>query len=564
MLGLALVLASSLALHLLWLVRFRHSSLTEWDEAGYIQIGVLDRAGLAHHGLVGLARTVLHQPGEAPLVPFLAVPIYLVAGTGVFQSLFLLPLFFAALVVATWGLARRLTTPGWSLVAAFVVAGMPAVIDYTRLFHFALAATAFATFALWALLSSEGMNRRGWTVAAGVFVALTLLSRTMTLAYLPGFALAAGVQLAGRRGRMRARLINLVLGAAAAVSVAAVWYVPNAGSVHAYLVDAGYGASSGSFGAKHPVLSVGFWSKELRLVVQQLYGPLALVLALCLVAGIVAAWRAGAYRRLRSPVALAFLSVLVFVLVGYLVLTTSTNEGTAFALPWLPALVVVAVVGAARARPTALQAALATMLVTASLFGIAMKSGLVAPIARPHAVTMRVLGRVPLTDGRGIIQEEVEGSGYPIGNPTRPLPSFHGRWLSVADSVTGVVMARAARTRVAPDLIVAMDDGLLNNTRFRLAAALSTGRYLPVGRLAPVRAEDHAAAYASELRASHASALVTAPPAPGAEPTLALANVAAGARALGFRPLRRFRLPDGRALELWWKHDPDAPHRRRK
>jgi hypothetical protein len=308
------------------------------------------------------------------------------------------------------------------------------------------------------------------------------------------------------------------------------------------------------------VLSVGFWSKELRLVVQQLYGPLALVLALCLVAGIVAVWRTGAYRRLRSPGSLAFVSVLVFVLEGYLVLTTSTNEGTAFALPWLPALAVIAVAGAARARPAALQTALGTLLVAASLFGMAMKSGLVAPIARPHAVTMRVLGRVPLTDGRGIIQEEVEGAGYPIGNPTQPLPSFHGRWLSVADSVTTVVLARAASTRVAPDLIVAMDDGLLNNTRFRLAAALSTGRYLPVGRLAPARGQDRAAAYVSELRASDASALVTAPPAPGAQRTLVLATVAAGARAAGFRPLRRFRLPDGRPLQLWWKRGPVAPH----
>jgi hypothetical protein len=558
-LGLAVVLATSLALHLFWLIRFRHSSLTEWDEAGYIQIGVLDRAGFAHDGLVGLARSVLHQPGEAPLVPLLAVPVYLVAGTGVFQSLFVLPLFFVVLVLATWGLARKLTTPGWSLVAALVVAGMPAVIDYTRLFHFTLAASTFATLALWALLSSEGLNRRSWAVAAGVFVALTLLSRTMTLAYLPGFALAAGAQLVRRGDRMRPRLLNLALGAAAAVGVAAVWYAPNAGSVHAYLVGAGYGASSGSFGTKHPVLSVGFWSKELRLVVQQLYGPLALVLALCLVAGAVAAWQTGAYRRLRSPVSLAFTSLLVFVLEGYLALTSSTNEGTAFALPWLPALVVVAVAGAARVRPAALRPALGVLLVAVSLFGIAMKSGLVRPIARPHAVTMAVLGRVPLTDGRGIIQEEVEGAGYPIGNPTEPLPSFHRRWLSVADSVTTVVLARAAHARIAPDLIVAMDDGLLNNTRFRLAAALSTGRYLPVGRLAPAGAHDAAAAYEAQLRGSHASALVTAPPTPGAKRTLTLGKVAEGARAAGFRPLQSFHLPDGRLLELWWKRNPSAP-----
>jgi len=212
--------------HVVWLVRFRHSSLTEWDEAGYIQIGVLDRVGLAHGGLVGLVRTVVHQPGEAPLVPLLAVPIYLVAGTGVFQSLFVLPVFFAILVAATYALARTLVAPAWSLLAALAVAGMPAVIDYTRLFHFAVPATACATVALWALLASDGLRRRAYALAAGAFIGLMVLSRTMTLAYLPGFALAAALQLLFRRETLRMRVTNVVLASVVATAVAATWYAP--------------------------------------------------------------------------------------------------------------------------------------------------------------------------------------------------------------------------------------------------------------------------------------------------------------------------------------------------
>ena len=551
-LGLWVLLGVSLAFHLLWLIRFRHSSLTEWDEAGYIQIAVLDRVGLAHDGLIGLARAVLHQPGEAPLVPFLAVPVYLVAGTGVFQSLFVLPLLSTVLVLATYGLARRLMSPAWSLLAALAVAGLPAVIDYTRLFHFAVPATTFATLALWALLGSDGMRRRGPMLAAGVFVALMVLSRTMTLAYLPGFALAAGVQLIGRRD-LPARAANLGLASLLAAAVAATWYAPNAGSVRSYLVDAGYGASSGSFGASHPVLSFAYWSKELNLVVQQLYGPLALVVAACLLAGIASVLVTGAYRRCSSHRCLAALALAAFVVEGYLVLTSSSNEGTAFALPWLPALVVLAVGGAARARPGALRPALAVLLTSAAVLGIAMKSGFAPALARAHSVPVPLLDDVPILDGRGIIQKEVAGAGYPIGDPTEPLPAMHRRWLPVARRVTEYVVARADRMKVSPEVLVAMDDGLMSNTRFRLAAALSSGRYLPVGTLTAAEGGDRTGAYATKLRESRATTLVTAPAAPGAAHTVNQENVAAAASAVGFRPARSFTLPDGRRLEVWWR-----------
>jgi 4-amino-4-deoxy-L-arabinose transferase-like glycosyltransferase len=554
-LAIAALVGISVPLQVIWLVRFRHSSLTEWDEAGYIQIGVLDRVGLAHDGLVGLARAVVHQPGEAPLVPLAAVPIYLVAGTGVFQSLFVLPLFFGVLLLATYGLARTLVSRGWAAVATLTVSGVPAVIDYTRLFHFAVPATAFTTLALWALFASDGLRRRWWVVAAGACVALMLLSRTMTLAYLPGFALAAALQLLRGRELRRVRALNLALGAAVAAAVTATWYVPNAGSVHSYLVGAGYGASSGSFGTKHPVVSTGFWSKELRLVVQQLYGPLALVLATCLLAGAVAAIRAGAQRRLRDRRPLIALGLAAFVLEGYLVLTSSTNEGTAFALPWLPALIVLAVAGAARTRMSLLRATLGISLVTVALLGLAMKSGAISTLASPRSFTVPLLDRVPLLDGRSVIQREVAAAGYPIGDPTEPLPPMHRRWLPLARRVTALVLAQATREHVRPTVIVAMEDRLFNNTRIRLAAALWFGRYLPVGRLTAAAGGDRASAYASELRASGSPALLTAPPEPGAQGTLTTTKVTTGASEAGFRPLRRFRLPDGRPLQLWWRSD---------
>src|SRR4029450_3274697 len=116
----------------------------------------------------------------------------------------------------------------WALLAARCVAAIPGVTDYTRLYHFAVPATACMTAALWALLRSDGFRRPGRAAAFGLFVACTLLSRTMTVAYAPGLAAAAGVQFlqTGPPGA-RVRIRNLAIAAATCALVAGPWYVRN-------------------------------------------------------------------------------------------------------------------------------------------------------------------------------------------------------------------------------------------------------------------------------------------------------------------------------------------------
>jgi hypothetical protein len=544
----------SVILHLIWLERFRHGYLTEWDEAGYMQIAVLDRAGLSHGGLDGLVRAVVTQPAEAPLVPLVTVPVYLVAGTGVYQGLFVVPVFFVGLVLATYQLARSIVGGSWAFLAALTVASLPAVVDYTRLYHFSVPAAACATAGLAALLRSDGLRRRGWAIAGGAFVGLMLLARTMTIAFLPGFALAVVVELLYARGVARRQMINLVLAILTAALVASSWYGRNAGSVRSYLEEAGYGAKSGTFGEEHPVTSAAFWTKELALIVQQLYVPLALILAGCLIAGVLAALRS---RRVRSwsmtPRHAGALTLTAFVLEGYLALTSSANEGTAFALPWLPALVVLAVTGVAAVRSVPIRASLVGLLVAVALFNITMKSGFVEVTARPHTVHLRLLGDLPVTDGRGIVQRMVVSAGYPIGSPTEPLPPMHRKWTPLAFRVTNFILERSRRRHEDPEVLMAMDDELFNNTRLRLAAAISSGRYLAVGRLTPKAGGDRVADYAATLRTATANALVLAPRQRGIEKTLTPAKVEKAGRLAGFYFVRRFMLPDGRPLSIWWR-----------
>jgi Dolichyl-phosphate-mannose-protein mannosyltransferase len=540
----------AVALHLIWLERFRRGFLTEWDEAGYIQIAVLDRAGLAHDGLLGLARAVVTQPAEAPLVPLTTVAVYLVAGVGIFASLLVLPLFFAFLLVATYALARELVDPWWAVLATAVVAAIPGVIDYTRLYHFSVPAALWATAALWALIHSDGFRNRWSSLGLGAALGLMVLTRTMTLAYLPGFGLAAVVQLLHGR-RTASRVANVGLASLTALAVAATWYARNISNVWSYLSSAGYGSTSGTYGRGHPLISVAYWTKELSLVVEQLYVPLAVAIAACFVVWAAANVRVSRRPHLGNPRTRAALTILIVLVTAYVALTSSKNEGTAFALPLLPPLVLLAVVALTNVRASSLRAALAAALVAVALANVVMKSGFVDPLARPRWIDLPILHRVPVFDGYGIIQEEVAGAGYPVGSPTQPLLGMHRLWTPDTEHVVRFIRARAANAHVAPRVLVAADDGLFNNTRLRLASALLSGEYMPVGRLTPSTTGDRVTTYVLKIHAYRANAIVVTRAAPGSARTITLSKIAAAARQTGFRRARRFSLPDGRPAWVW-------------
>jgi 4-amino-4-deoxy-L-arabinose transferase-like glycosyltransferase len=560
--GTAVIVVSALvlvivAVDLVWLVRFRHNGIVEWDEAGYMQFSLSDFDALHDQGIWTFAKTVAGRETFGPLYPFVVSLAYPFTGRSVFGGLLVMPLFFVGLVAATYGLARQLVSSSWAVVAALTVAAMPAVTDYTRLFHFALPATACMTAALWALLRTEGWRRPGWAVAFGIFVALTWLSRTMTVGYAPGLVLAAGAQFFAGQRDVGVKVRNVALAAAAAVVVAGPWYIRNARSVYDNLVGTGYGTESVPYGQSYTLTSLDYWTKELRLDLAHLGLALAAALLLCF--GVALASFVSAGRRPLRPAAPAslraasLLGLALVVLEGYLVLTSSRNQGTAFALPWLPALVVLPVAAAASISLRALRVALAIILVGVSLAGLASKSGAIEPLAKVREVSVPGLGSVPLTDGRGIIQREFEGAGYDIGKPTEPLPALHREWLPVARDVVGWSLRRAEQRDEPLNLVLGFDDLIFSNSRLILAAQLWYHRFLPVDYLHAADAGDTVASYRFQLVSPRrADALVVGEPPPGGS-SITRGKVEAAARSLGFVPVKSFALPDGRTIWLWWR-----------
>ncbi|MBA3736236.1 MAG: glycosyltransferase family 39 protein [Actinobacteria bacterium] len=546
----------AVVLHVVWLVRFRRGYVTEWDESGYLQFALSNFDDLHDHGLSAFARTVGSRGTFGPLLPFVTSLAYPIVGRGIFGSLLVLPLFFAGLVGASFGLARRLVSDSWAVVAALAVAAIPAVTDYTRLFHFALPATACMTAALWALVRSEGFRRPGWAAAFGLFVALTLLSRTMTVAYIPGFALAAGTAFLVGAPELRVRLRNLAIAVGTTGLIAGPWYIRNARSVYDLLLHSGYGEGATPFGRRYHVASWGYWTKELRLDLSYMWLPLAAALVVCFVVALayLVARRPQLIRtgRPRSPRAAAVLALVLVVLEGYLVLTSSRNEGTGFALPWVPALVILGVTAAASIPARTVRVALAGVLVVVSLGAVLSKSGWVEPLAKARTVAVPGLGRVSLTDGRGIIQTEVAGDGYDIGRVTEPLPAMHRSWLPLAREVVGWSLRHAEQRGQTLHLTLGLDDRIFANSRLILAAQLWFHRFLPVDYLRPYPDGDKIAAYRRQLLSPQpVNALVTGEP-----PTVASITrkkVEAAARSLGFIRLKSFTMPDGRTIWIWWR-----------
>lgn len=545
------IICLTVALDVFWLDRFRRGYVTEWDESGYLQFALSNFDALHDHGVWTFMKTVAGRGTFGPLLPFVTSLAYPIVTRGVFGSLLVLPLFFGGLVAATFGLARRLVSDSWAVLAALAVAAIPGVTDYTRLYHFAVPAAACMTAALWALLRSDGFRRPGWAAAFGLFVACTLLSRTMTVAYAPGLAAAAGLQFlqAGPPG-VRVRIRNLAIAAAACGLVAGPWYVRNRNSIYDYLVGRGYGEGAARFGRHFPIDSWAYWTKELRIDLSYLQIPLAAALLAAFVLALVfLGLRRPHWHVPRSARGVALLTLTVVVLEGYLSLTSSRSHGTAFGLPWLPALVVLAVVAAASVPARVARTGLAAVLVVVSVAAVASKSGLVPQLAARRTTSVPGFGRVVVTDGKGIIQQVVAESGYDIAPVTEPMPPLHRRWLPVTREVVGSLYAEAKARRRPLDVTLGIDDGLFTWSRLTLAAQLWFRRYLPVDYLRAASGGDRVGSYRRHLHRENV--LITGKEKPMA--TITERKVVQAARSLGFVRVKRFALPDGRQIWIWWR-----------
>jgi 4-amino-4-deoxy-L-arabinose transferase-like glycosyltransferase len=182
---LAATVIALVAANVAWLWRFRYGYPLDIDEAGYMSTALNFTAAFESDGLGGLWDAFMIQTPQAPLVPLLTVPFQLLFAYRIFPGFLLQECFFVLLVLSSYGIGRRLTTPAYGALTAVAVATIPMVTDFTRHYIFAIDNAALLTAAVFALLASDRLGRRGWALLFGALLGLAVLARTMTLGFAP-------------------------------------------------------------------------------------------------------------------------------------------------------------------------------------------------------------------------------------------------------------------------------------------------------------------------------------------------------------------------------------------
>lgn len=540
------------ALHAVWLHRERRGGPLDIDEAAYLTLA-FSTSSASHRILTGPLLLWRDSGYLAPLVPLVTAPFQYVFGRSVEVGHLSNLVFFAALAVGAFLLARRLLPPWWSVLAALVVATLPAVTDYTRHYHFAVASAATFTAALVALLRSERFAHRGWAMGFGACLGLVVLSRTFMLAYVPAL-LAAAVLLVWQSGptRRRAAGINLLLALAIGGAIAASWYFFSAREVLDYLTGYGYGDESTSYGPAS-VDSLRFWLSDLvSLVSDGFYVPIALLLGVGTVVGLVTLVCTTPARDLARRVARSdALPLLVAFGTGFAALLSSRNTGTGFVLPLLAPTTVLALATTTKARPRAVAGTFAVLVACLCLFNVAMKSQVTSAFDHEVALTAAPWARLRVSDGRSIIDRYVED------HTDRTNDGRDDGWLAAGAELHDLTETNEPPDDSDPEVLFTVEGPLFTSSIVSLASQVSSAgvfgaRSLDLAEIPALTDPDALTARLRELRAAGIDQVVTGPGGLSWDNTALPEEVTTqSARAAGFRPVGRVALPDGREVTLW-------------
>jgi hypothetical protein len=259
---------------------------------------------------------------NAPAVPTLALPLAAVGSS----PHWLVVVQLIPLLVLVASVRSLLETLGVSTRAAWIGAGgiglLAPVMGYAAMYHFGLAAAACTALAFAAYARSDRLARRAPALVLGLALGALALTRVMAPVYV--LAVAAPIAVDVLVGLDRPRLANAALALLAAAVVAAPWWAVSGETAWDYLVSAGYGESVFTHEASRLEIARERFDWTADESGWLLTGLLALLLAYSVRS---VWWRVEGWRLLAC--------LLGACAVGMAVLATSSNAGTAFALPFV-------------------------------------------------------------------------------------------------------------------------------------------------------------------------------------------------------------------------------------
>lgn len=372
----------------------------------------------------------------------------------------------------------------------------------------------------------------------------------------------------------RRQVLHFAAGLLLSVLIAGLWFSATWHLVLRYLTSYGYGSEANRYGASRSVLSPGWWTFRLHLAVNmEVFVPMALAVLACLVCGVVTWWSHRERPReagdLRSR-ALRFLGrpqvvLVVFVVWGYLVLSTTTNAGYLFELPLIPAVLVLASWVASKTMRK-LRPYLATVCLLATVVSFAGMSDAVPGVSSGAKSVSLGSFSVTAFDGRGslLTYASTNGGACRIGAACVRSGTMPGETVTLMKSLAPsqlmatLLQTTAARYDCDPVVFFAVEDPLFNTNTVDLDYQLAYSTSLPTGVLAPREvAGETPTRQLDDPALGDPNLVITGrpkPTSPGFSPTASYRSGLKAVRSDGFAPVSSLRLPDGRVMTVWWKN----------
>jgi hypothetical protein len=549
------------AVNVWWIVEYRHGYPFNVDEYGYTGIGLNDWLGFKANGLHGWWEAIQAQTPNAPLLPALT-SVVLIFSPGLMQGFGVLIAIAVVQVMLSYGLGSRLAGPRLGALAALAVATSEGLLLFAREYVFALPAATSLSAVVYALVCSDGMRKRWWSVAVGVAVGLMLLSRAMVVAFVPGIVVAAVIVILIRgRGSYVARFVNLALAVAAAFLVAATWYWRNLTPVYEYLTSFGYGEQAQYYGTEHSPLSWARFKTVAEIVVRaDLLAPLAfLVLVGLVVLAVVVVRRLISSSDRRATLlhiggSDAFVVVVVFVS-GFAALMSSRNAGDGFTFPLSMLLPPLAVVALRYVRRAALPVAILVALIGA--LNLVSTATLSESLSKQRLVEFPPLGEVPWVNGE---PHAVAAIRAQIPGPADRFTTAELGWQKIDEELAQALVEPLGREVPLPALTTfGSRNRVISSNSVGAIGLLDQRVGIPLTQL-NAEPSDSVANYVEQLtdpELGQPTALVTMSSEVGDFPPLATQRkVVAAAKQVGFHKAREYTAPDGRRVYLWVRTKP--------
>lgn len=568
---LLLLVAVYFTVNVRWIWLYRQNNLLDIDEAGYLGMAFSYYRSLSGTGLGDWLKSVLSPGIQAPITPALASLLFWISTPSILVG-FVVPLLAGVLcVISTYWLARCLMRAQSALLASALVASCPVLVIYTRSFHFAIPATALFTLALVCMLRSRNFSRPLWASLFGICMGLLPLTRTMTIAFLPGLVMGAVVHTLSQRRDLWPRLGVLTWSLMLASVVAGTWLLGSASQVFGYLFNFGYGRQSVEYGLKQSIFSSEALHNTLKMFLFNIYFPHALLsLVGMIAAGCLAVFNICRYGFTptltdfaRSPA----LPLLLILTEAILALTSSGNSGSAFPAPILPLAIVLSVWAIDACLKNGFARSFAGFLGGFICFIAAVPlADLFWKSAQTWIVPLPFLGIEPIIkSGNGTLQH------YELNNTNiaKPLKSEQDdkqltgtqrqAWMTLIEQSSQALRANPAAAKGG--VVFGFRHYYLNPNTIRLDSLMNGINLYGLNSISPSETEESVKGYVdwlSKKDTARACLLLTFTGVQGMFiPVVSYGQMVQAAKIVGFVPSQSWSAPTGQQLQLWKRDLPE-------